>query len=60
VHEFLRKNVFRLSNQDTTQGSTSPIEMTNVFDQGDVHVETARERNIENGSVKQARQPVNE
>jgi hypothetical protein len=60
MHEFLRKYVFRLDNQNATLGSTSSIEAADDIDQGGIHAKTARERNIENGSVKQARQLADE
>jgi hypothetical protein len=60
VHEFLRKKVFRLDNQDATLGSTSSIKAADGINQGGINVEATRKRNVENGSVEQARQPANE
>jgi hypothetical protein len=60
VHEFLRKKVFRLDNQNATLGGTSPIEAADGINQGGSHVEATRKWNIENGSIEQARQPADE
>jgi len=59
MHEFLRKYVFGLGDQNTTLGNTSFIEVADGINEGDIHAKTARERNIEDGSIKEAREPGN-
>jgi len=51
--------VFRLDNQNATLGGTSSIEVVDGINKGGVHVEAARKRNIENRSVKHARESAN-
>jgi hypothetical protein len=60
MHEFLRKKVFWLDNQNATLGGTSSIEAADGVNQGRIHAEATRKWNIKNGSVEQARQPANE
>jgi hypothetical protein len=52
--------VFGLDDQNATLGGTSSIEAADGINQGGIHVKTSRERNVEDRSVKQAREPVDE
>jgi hypothetical protein len=47
--------MFRLDDQNTALGGTSSIEVSDGINQGGIHAEAARKRNIENLSIKQTR-----
>jgi hypothetical protein len=52
--------MFRLDNQNTAFCDTSSVKIADGRNQGGTHAKTARKGKIENGPVRQAREPTNE
>jgi hypothetical protein len=56
----MREYVFRLDNNSTSLGDTPFIETFDCLHKRRIHAKAAGDRNVEDGSIGEARQPTHE